>query len=44
MRAVHILNGPIDLAMLGVVAVTVEPAAGSPAPTTQPIIAAPVGT
>jgi len=26
------------------VAVTVEPAAGSPAPTSQPIIAAPVGT
>ena len=43
-RAVHILNGPIDLATLGVVAVTVEPEAGSPAPTSQPIIAAPVGT
>jgi anti-sigma-K factor RskA len=43
-RAVHILNGPIDVAALGVVAVTVEPAAGSPAPTSQPIIAAPVGT
>jgi anti-sigma-K factor RskA len=43
-RAVHILNGPIDLATLGVVAVTVEPEAGSAAPTTQPIIAAPVGT
>jgi anti-sigma-K factor RskA len=44
MRAVHILNGPIDVAMLGVIAVTVEPEAGSPAPTSQPIIAAPVGT
>jgi anti-sigma-K factor RskA len=43
-RAVHILNGPIDLATLGVIAVTVEPEAGSPAPTSQPIIAAPVGT
>ena len=43
-RAVHILNGPIDLATLGVVAVTIEPEAGSAAPTSQPIIAAPVGT
>jgi hypothetical protein len=43
-RAVHILNGPLDVAALGVVAVTVEPEAGSPAPTSQPIIAAPVGT
>jgi anti-sigma-K factor RskA len=43
-RAVHILNGPIDVATLGVVAVTVEPEAGSAAPTSQPIIAAPVGT
>ena len=43
-RAVHILNGPIDLAKLGVVAVTVEPEAGSAAPTSPPIIAAPVGT
>jgi len=43
-RAVHILNGPSNLAALGVVAVTVEPEAGSPAPTSQPIIAAPVGT
>jgi anti-sigma-K factor RskA len=43
-RAVHILNGPIDVVALGVVAVTVEPEAGSPAPTSQPIIAAPVGT
>jgi len=43
-RAVYILNGPLDLAGLGVIAVTVEPEAGSPAPTSQPIIAAPVGT
>jgi anti-sigma-K factor RskA len=43
-RAVHILNGPIDLAALGVVAVTVEPEAGSAAPTSRPVITAPVGT
>jgi anti-sigma-K factor RskA len=43
-RAVHILNGPIDVATLGVIAVTVEPEAGSAAPTSQPVIAAPVGT
>ena len=40
MRGLHILSGPIDVATLGVVAVTLEPATGSPAPTTMPIIAA----
>jgi anti-sigma-K factor RskA len=39
-RGLHILSGPIDVAMLGVVAVTLEPAEGSAAPTTKPIIAA----
>ena len=41
-RAVHMLNGPIDVATLGVIAVTLEPEAGSAAPTTTPIIAAPL--
>ena len=40
--AFHVLSGPVDLAALGVVAVTVEPESGSPGPTTTPIIAAPV--
>jgi anti-sigma-K factor RskA/putative zinc finger protein len=43
-RAVHILNGPLDPATIGTVAVTIEPAAGSAAPTMPIIIAAPVGT
>ena len=38
----HILAGPVDPSTLGVIAVTVEPAAGSAAPTTTPIIAAAV--
>ena len=38
--ALHVLPGPIDPASLGAVAVSVEPAAGSPKPTTQPIIVA----
>jgi hypothetical protein len=42
MRAVHILNGPIDMNLLSAVAVTLEPAAGSSAPTTKPIIVAPI--
>jgi anti-sigma-K factor RskA len=41
-RAVHILNGPLDVTLLSAVAVTVEPAAGSSAPTTTPIIVAPL--
>jgi hypothetical protein len=40
--ALHILSGPVDPATLGAVAVTVEPEAGSPAPTSTPIIVAPV--
>ena len=43
-RAVHILNGPLDLATVGTVAVTIEPAAGSARPTMPIVIAAPVGT
>ena len=43
-RALHILNGPIDPALLSAVAVTLEPAAGSSAPTTTPIIVAALGT
>jgi hypothetical protein len=38
--ALHILSGPIDTQALAVVAVTNEPEAGSPAPTSTPIIAA----
>jgi hypothetical protein len=41
--ALHILSGPIDTSSLGAVAVTVEPEAGSPAPTTQPLIVAAAG-
>ncbi len=40
--AFHILSGPVDRSTLGAIAVTVEPEAGSPAPTTTPIIVAPV--
>jgi hypothetical protein len=40
--AMHILSGPLDMATLGAVAVTLEPESGSPAPTTTPIIVAPV--
>jgi len=40
--AFHILAGPVDVPSLGVVAVTVEPESGSPAPTSNPIIAVPV--
>jgi hypothetical protein len=38
--AFHILSGPVDTATLAVVAVTLEPEAGSAAPTSTPIIAA----
>jgi anti-sigma-K factor RskA len=41
--ALHILSGPVDVSSLGAVAVTVEPAAGSSAPTTQPLIVAAAG-
>lgn len=40
--ALHILSGPLDMASLGAVAVTLEPEAGSAAPTSTPIIVAPV--
>jgi anti-sigma-K factor RskA len=40
--AMHILSGPVDVAALGAVAVTLEPEAGSSAPTSTPIIVAPV--
>jgi hypothetical protein len=40
--AFHILSGPVDIASLNAVAVTIEPETGSPGPTTQPIIAVPV--
>lgn len=40
--AMHILSGPLDVATLGAVAVTLEPEAGSSAPTSTPIIVAPV--
>lgn len=40
--AMHILSGPLELGTLGAVAVTLEPEAGSTAPTSTPIIVAPV--
>jgi anti-sigma-K factor RskA len=40
--AMHILSGPVDMATLGAVAVTLEPESGSAAPTSTPIIVAPV--
>jgi hypothetical protein len=40
--ALHILPGPVDTTALGAVAVSVEPESGSPAPTTTPVIQAPV--
>jgi anti-sigma-K factor RskA len=42
--AFHILAGPVDLRTLDAVAVSVEPDTGSPAPTTTPIIIAPVAS
>jgi len=44
MRALYILNGPVDVSMIGTVAVTLEPAAGSTTPTMPILIAAPVGS
>ena len=44
MRALYILNGPVDVSMIGTVAVTVEPAAGSATPTMPIVIAAPLGS
>lgn len=40
-NAVHLLPGPIDAASTGAIAVSVEPVAGSAAPSTTPIIMAP---
>ena len=40
--AIYVLSGPFDRAHTKAVAVTLEPAAGSAAPTTTPIIAAPL--
>lgn len=40
--ATHVFPGPVDVGATGAVAVTVEPEAGSAAPTTQPFIVAPV--
>jgi hypothetical protein len=44
MRALHILSGPVDVAAIGTVAVTIEPAAGSATPTMPIVIAAAVGS
>ncbi len=38
--AMYVRKGPVDMASTGVIAVTLEPEAGSQAPTTQPLIAA----
>jgi len=38
--AMHLLSGPVDPATVGAIAVTLEPEAGSAAPTTTPIIVA----
>jgi anti-sigma-K factor RskA len=47
MTGIHILRGPTDRALASgaqsIIAVTVEPEAGSAAPTTTPIIAAQIG-
>ena len=40
--AIYVLNGPFDRAHTKAVAVTLEPSAGSSAPTSTPIIAAPL--
>jgi anti-sigma-K factor RskA len=37
--AMHVLRGPVDPAVLDSVAISVEPASGSPAPTTRPVVA-----
>jgi len=38
----NMMSGPVDVASLGMIAVTVEPSAGSAMPTSQPIFAVPV--
>jgi anti-sigma-K factor RskA len=40
--ALYLHKGPIDVASIGAVAVTLEPEAGSSAPTSQPLIVAPL--
>lgn len=40
--ALHVRSGPVDVAGTGIVAVTLEPAAGVDQPTSQPIIVAPL--
>ena len=40
--AVHLQQGPVDVASTGAVAVTLEPAGGAPQPTSQPLILAPL--
>lgn len=42
-NAEYLRGGPLDLATTGAIAVTLEPASGSNAPTSTPIIVAPVG-
>ncbi|HUS04905.1 MAG TPA: anti-sigma factor [Bryobacteraceae bacterium] len=39
-NAVYLSSGPVDMTQTGAVAVTLEPEAGSPAPTTKPVIVA----
>jgi len=41
-NAMHMATGPVDMAATGAFAVSVEPEAGSQAPTTTPIIVAPL--
>ena len=41
--AIHIKTGPVDPATTAAFAITVEPVAGSPAPTTTPFLVTPVG-
>ncbi len=41
-NALHLLAGPVDRAATAAIAVTVEPQAGSTAPTTKPFIVAPL--
>jgi anti-sigma-K factor RskA len=38
--ALHVLSGPVDVTAAGAIAVTLEPAAGVPQPTTKPLIVA----
>jgi anti-sigma-K factor RskA len=40
MTAIHVYNAPVSLSVAGIIAVTLEPAGGVDAPTSQPVIAA----